>query len=73
MGTVSGFRWRRLGHQDKSRAVTYVGVDHEPLFDLLANVDDGVGGGGVAQPHPDLVALRTHRHDGTVDLESTRT
>ena len=53
--------------------MTYVGVDHEPLFDLLADVDDGVGGGGVAQPHPDLVALRTHRHDGAVDLESTQT
>ncbi len=38
---------------DKTRW-TYIGVNHEPLLNLLADVDNGVTGRGVAEPHSDL-------------------
>jgi hypothetical protein len=34
----------------------YLIVDHEPLFDPLADVDNGLGGCRVAEPHADLAS-----------------
>jgi len=44
------------------------GVDVESLLEHLADAQDGVGLGGVGQPHRQLVRLPTHVHHGAVHL-----
>ena len=66
--------WKTMSTKDlnmkrtKIPLSTYFGVDHEPLLDFLADVDDWLGGRRVAQPHPDLVTLWANWNHSTIYL-----